>query len=413
MDSEVEYLINIFKDYKKEVFRHRYPKDLFGDLEGDSKEEKQSSLKKKFRRLMINYASDKYDRYKSEELSELAKDIQAKIIILKDAALERIENDTYDARVDPLNDNGYSAIIVGKRKYEIIDLFTRKDMFDIYRAEFENDNGSEQVWIKMTRSTDDNGLPFDNDTIQFNNDSILREAKTLKHFDSIKDPDFQKIRPKHFPFLLDSFKFRGGTGDKKDRRGMQAEVIKDFSGIDLISFREKWDGKVPLYHVCWIMERALSGLHHLNDNMVLHGNIHPAGMYIRELNHNVIIGDFSFSIIDYNSKRAKYVGATDGFTAPEIYRGVEPDQKTDVFSLGMCVLYLLGGKVEERELPSKFKMLSDQIVNVKATENIREFILALVKEDPRLRIDSAWEAYWKLKKLRLEAFGKPIFIPVV
>lgn len=413
MDSEVEYLINIFKNKKKEVLECRYPKDLFGDLEGSSKKERLTSLKKKFRKMMIDYASDRYDRYKSKELSELAKDVQAKIIVLKDVAFERIDNDTYDARINPLNDNGYSAIIVGKRKYEIVELLIRKDMADIYRAEFENGDGSEQVWIKMARNTDNDGLPLDNDMIQFNNDSILREAKALKHFDSIKDPEFQNVRPKHYPFLLDSFKFRGGTGDKKDRRGMQAEVIKDFGGIDLISFREKWNGKVPLYHVCWIMERALSGLHHLNDNMVLHGNVHPAGMYIREKNHNVIMGDFSFSIIDYDSKRAKYVGATDNFTAPEVYKGVEPDQKTDVFSLGMCVLYLLGGKVKERELPIEFKMLPDQVANAKAVEKLREFILSLIKEDPRLRTDSAWEAYWELKKLRLEAFGKPIFIPIV
>lgn len=415
MDFEINTLIDIFRDYKNKIYKYKYSEEMFEDIDGKTVNEKMESLKKKFKKLMQDYAADKYSRYNSKELFNISSEIQRKIIELEKDAEEKVVNGTYGKRIGLVNTNGYSVIIVDNREYRIYKVLARKDMADIHRGEYVNGSTPEPVWIKISRDTDDDGDPLDSDAIKFNNDSIANEILTLKDLDTIKDPCFQKVRKQHFPVLLDNFEYLPNmdTGDdhQEDPVARQASVIKYFKGYDLVTLREKYPKGVPLYHACWILARLLSATGYLHFNRRLNGNITPSGIYVIPQDHNVVMGDFMFSIRDLDSKQARYIGITPFYTAPEVDRNTMPHPRTDMYSLGMCMVYLLGGDVEKRILPNSFEMIQGQkVVNMDGIERIRNLILSFINKHPLARSDDAWKAYHQLSKLRKETFGKQEFI---
>ncbi len=408
MDFEINTLIGIFRDYRKKIYKYKYSEEMFENLNGKTVNEKMESLKNKFKKLMQDYAADKYSRYNSKELFHISSEIQRKIIELEKDAEEKVTNGTYGEKTGPVNTNGHSTVIVDKREYRIFEILARKDIADIHRGEYMNGNKPELVWIKISRDTDDDGDPLDEDSIEFNNNSIVNEILTLKDLDTIKDPVFQKVRKQHFPVLLDSFEYPSSAD--MDNQTRKASVIKYFKGYDLVTLREKFPKGVPLYHVCWILARLLSATGHLHFNKRLNGNITPSGIYVIPQDHNVIMGDFTFSIRDFDSKQTRYIGITPFYTAPEVDKNTIPHPRTDMYSLGMCMVYLLAGNVEKRTLPDSFEMIPDQKINADGIERIRNLILSFVNKHPLARSDDAWRAYHQLSKLRKEMFGKQEFI---
>lgn len=394
---EIDVLMEIFENFRDKICRYKYPEELFGELKGNSVDDKLVSLKGKFKKLLQDYSADKYDHYHNKELFDLSSDIARRIIECGRIAEEQIGNGTYGKKNNSAKN--FSVINVGNRKYRIYDLMIREDFVDIFRGEF-GDNGNAEVLVKIARNTDGDGYLLDDEVVQLNNDSIANEIRILKYINSINDLGFQKVRPKHYPILLDEFMF-------EDRRAL---VLKYFDGYDFVTLREKFEKGVPLYHACWMMERALSAIGYLNFNKILLGNIIPAGIYVIPQDHNVIFGDYTFSVMDYTSKQAKYIGFTEYFTAPEVKKKAAPHPRSDIFSLGMNMVYILGGNIEKNTLPDSFEMIPGQKVDMDGVERIRCLILSFINKHPQARSYDAWKAYHQLRDLRRETFGAARFI---
>ncbi len=178
----------------------------------------------------------------------------------------------------------------------------------------------------------------------------------------------------------------------------------------MIALKEKFKDGIPLYHACWIMERMLSAAGHLHFNNILLGNVLPSGIYVFPDDHNVRFTDYTFSLSDYTQKDKKYIGFNKEYTAPEVMQKTIPHPKIDLYSIGMNILYILGGDVEMHTLPTSFVMLPNQKVNINSIERIRSFIFSLTAKNPRLRLEDAWKAYHQLKQLRKDTFPITEFI---
>jgi serine/threonine protein kinase len=82
------------------------------------------------------------------------------------------------------------------------------------------------------------------------------------------------------------------------------------------------------------------GLQALHQAEVLHGDLKPANIILREPSRTPVITDFGTSLWLGASHNPSWKGGTPGYIAPEILRGEESTKGADLFSLGV-VLYQL------------------------------------------------------------------------
>lgn len=145
---------------------------------------------------------------------------------------------------------------------------------------------------------------------------------------------------------------------------------------------------------CWIAQRLLNGLHYLHSNGVIHGDVKPPNVIVQPKVHNAVLVDFGLSSIKPKST-SKAVGYTPVFAAPEIIEGRPPLPESDIYSLGLTMIYTLGGDPLAKTYPGG------------VPDPIQQYFNGFVCYNPLDR--SSWEKedlVQKLSNVRLEVFGR-------
>lgn len=162
----------------------------------------------------------------------------------------------------------------------------------------------------------------------------------------------------------------------------------------------------------FLYEAAL-GLEYLHERNIVHGSLRGSNILIGS-DHLAKLANFDLRnvVLSYfaieNSNLARWV-------SPENVRGEEPSFASDVFSLGMCVLEAVTGKVpmsiEQTNLfwrPKRFDELELEIRDI-MNENQRELVLAMCRTNPRERVKiefvvSKLETFAELEAAALEGY---------
>lgn len=146
--------------------------------------------------------------------------------------------------------------------------------------------------------------------------------------------------------------------------------------------------------VCWITQRLLNALHYLHSKGVIHGDVKPSNVIVQPHEHNAVLVDCGLASLRPTSA-TKAVGYTPVFVAPEITQGKPPIPESDLYCLGLTMIYALGGdpiaKMTPENVPKQLQHFCDQ----------------LVQYDPMDRPN--WEKcdlVSKLSDIRLEVFGR-------
>jgi serine/threonine protein kinase len=153
------------------------------------------------------------------------------------------------------------------------------------------------------------------------------------------------------------------------------------------------DGLDP-EHVAWITERILNILKYLHMHGVVHGDVKPQNVIVQTEMHTVTLVDYGLSEIKPTSKDESK-GYTEYFAAPEAIDGKTPIPESDLFGLGMTMIYMLGGDVANIRVPST------------TPEPMAKFIKELIRREP-LRRPRVWQEDLceTIKQVREEAFGR-------
>jgi serine/threonine protein kinase len=109
--------------------------------------------------------------------------------------------------------------------------------------------------------------------------------------------------------------------------------------------------KLDPEHVAWITDRALNTLKFLHFNGVVHGDVKPQNLIIQEQNHGMVLVDYGLSAIR-PGRGAMAKGYTPYFAPPEQISGSVLLPESDFFSLGVTMIYALGGSIDGRRVPS-------------------------------------------------------------
>ena len=103
--------------------------------------------------------------------------------------------------------------------------------------------------------------------------------------------------------------------------------------------------------------------------------------------------DYGLSTLKPKSK-TKTLGCTEAFAAPEQLAGRPPIPETDIFGLGMTMVYALGGNIKSGVYPTSVPV------------ELQEYFNQMIVRDPRKRPQSADELIKPLSKLREDLFGR-------
>jgi serine/threonine protein kinase len=156
-------------------------------------------------------------------------------------------------------------------------------------------------------------------------------------------------------------------------------------------------GRLDPEHVAWITERVLNILMYLHYHGVIHGDLKPQNIIIQPESHTVVLVDYGLSIIR-PTRETDVKGFTWYFSPPEQMDGSVLLPESDLYSLGMTMIYALGGGLEQvkaREVPRD------------VPDAVCEFIRSLIVRNALFRPN--WEQkniFEHFQDIRLKSFGR-------
>jgi serine/threonine protein kinase len=118
--------------------------------------------------------------------------------------------------------------------------------------------------------------------------------------------------------------------------------------VEAGSLRELVEGQGPLDYVraCQLAAEAADALAHAHQMGIVHRDVKPANLLLSRTGR-VKVADFGLARVEDPSDLSNFLAESVGtpqFVAPEILQGVAATAKSDVYSLGATLWYLLTGK---------------------------------------------------------------------
>jgi len=183
----------------------------------------------------------------------------------------------------------------------------------------------------------------------------------------------------------------------KMKDGTTAIVMSYISGPTWAEVIEK-NGAMHPEHVTWLAERILNALRfiHLQAGLI-HGDVKPEKIILQPEKIMAVLVGFEFSLTKPDSNtRSK--GFSEIFSSLEATEGMPLLPASDLYSLGMTMIYALNGDLEETK---------KRIVPESTPDPLCDFIKRLTVEDVRER--PSWEdedLCETLYDIKVKSFGK-------
>ena len=319
------------------------PLNLYERLQVSPRAEKEV-LQAAYRALMVKYHPDKTrEQTLAQHLNEA-----------KDVLLDDKKRKEYDESLSAVKSKEIG-------NYEVLELIATGGFGKTYKA--RHILLDEVVCIKQA-----------NEISPAYEDVLIKEAKAI-----------WDLRHSSLPAMRELLRLDDGS---------LALVMSYIPGPTLEKIIEKV-GSLEAEHVAWIAERALSALWYLHMHGVIHGDVKPQNIIVQPENHAIVLVDFGLSAVK-PSKSMRSEGYTPYFAPPEQQKQLGPLlPESDFYSLGMTMIYALGGDIGKKRVPSK------------TPDVLAEFIGKLIQYDIKTR--PTWEKrnlVDEISDIREKAFGR-------
>jgi serine/threonine protein kinase len=227
---------------------------------------------------------------------------------------------------------------------------------------------------------------------------VLDEKVCIKHNINISDYDTKlfiseaksiwELRHHSLPAVRDMVLLDDGSC---------ALVMSFIEGPTLAQLADKYKKKgeeLDPENVCWLMERVLDALRYMHWHGVVHGDVKPQNIIVQPDNHTCVLVDFGLSKVKPNRKTGAE-GYTPAFASPEALNFKTQLPESDLYSLGLTMIYAVGGDPLKKRVPTSLP------------KPIRDFISDLVVFDISQR--PCWDKFdllEKLREIRVDVFGR-------
>ena len=283
-------------------------------------------------------------------------------------ALRKLERGTFGdplASFEPAPDEVDYCITTPRGRYQVTAGLAQGQLSTVYSGH-RNQNPIDRIVIKIA---DD----------ESSNERLQQETQVLRQLHGEASP----LRI-HLPRYLNQFK----TDD-----GRLGNILSYAEGYDLHAIRRYYPQGIDPVHSIWIFRRALSILGYAHSRGILHGNVEPAHLIVRPWDHNLVLVDWTCAVVNPARTGAGFQHQHPIYSAPEVAERKNPLPSADLYSLGLCMIYLLGGDPSTQQMPDSVDI------------RLQRFIKFFVRSSPIGRAQDAWEMFHKLKVLRDEIFG--------
>lgn len=162
-------------------------------------------------------------------------------------------------------------------------------------------------------------------------------------------------------------------------------VVLDFVAGETLESYVKGRGALPEDEACRLIENICEAADDLHEHGVIHRDISPA---------NIIVSSSGAHLIDLGISRMGGTGAahdtlpfgTPGFAAPEQYGFTETDKRSDVYSIGRVLGYMLTG-VNPKDEGFEARIANDEAFSA----SLRDIVWRACEFDRGARFQSAHE----------------------
>jgi serine/threonine protein kinase len=347
--------------------------DVFGDLIDPAGNSSQMALlERSFTGLSETVNPELYKSFPNDR--EMAEEARDKLRLFYEKAKDRIEIEVYGQKRNNVMINyGRPAFQTEKRSYYLGEPIIEGDLATVYDGEcVMGDEFAGRVAIKIISD------PADNDLAR-------NEIRALKLLHSKGG-----AQRKHLPVLLDHFV------TDRDQVGIVLRYLDNC--YDFSSVKEKYKKGVPEKHAVWMLNRLLSAIGYAHSLGIVHGNIDPSHLMVRPKDHNLFILDWSYSITDPKHTGEGFKVLNEKFSAPEVGQRKPPLPASDLYSIGLCMIDILGGDVEAKTLPDN------------VNEELQKFLKFFCLNSPQQRAQDAWQMHGQLETLVVRLWGPKKFL---
>lgn len=258
------------------------------------------------------------------------------------------------------------AVTAGANRYQLEARQMVGDIAAVHRGRgVEGPRAGLEVAAKLALDRGDNAL-------------ILAEVQALQRLQAAEGAQRRQL-----PELLDLFQVGERAGS----------IMTWMGGLDGVALRERFPGGIPPEHVIWIGRRLLSVAGFAHKHGVVHANIEPAHLIVRAEDHHVSLVDWCWSVTEPARTRQGFRVYNPDYSAPEVQEKKPPLPAADLYSIGRCLLFLLGGDLVSGEMPAR------------VDDRLQRFIRYLTRPSPLQRAQDAWDMFVELERVRAAIHG--------
>lgn len=329
-------------------------------------------------RLLIDHLSVEVSRFRevlNPAAYSLPDDVLAataareKFELLYEASLRKASHGLY--ALDGFNQlsppSGGRKIVVDGVSYTVGPQRHLGEHSTLYEAHFPHDGGSAKAMIRVAHTSAD--APFLNNEIRIL-DRLHRK---------VADKELGYWR--YLPFIFGRFSAR-------DRIGIVYRWFDGVTATDIRMNRLHRDG-VDQRHMIWMYDRMINLLGYIHNRGVIHGRIEPDRLLVRPSNHNVMLTGWSQAVYKPGITGERVQSGHDSpFLAPEVNTTGAIGPWTDIYSLGKCMIWIVGGNPHTNKMPDTVH------------PKIQRFLQSTVRESPGARPQDAWQLYKAQNRLK-------------
>lgn len=364
IDAELQRVCKI-------IMEAEHSEDIFGVIKGDE-EFLLQAIKKTYHRLSLIVHPD---RCRDPCAKEMLDEAFAKLSDFYKEAQEQIKGGLYGKRLskESAEERGFT-IKTREREYRIKSTIAEGDISIVYGGDYEDNGSMNAIAVKVVKDSTDN-------------DFMRNEIKILRLFQSE-----QSEHNKHLPVFLDQF---------KTNENQLSSILRYIDGYDFRAIREKYVEGAPQEHAAWMLERLLSITGFSHSKGIIHCNIEPSHIIARPRDHNIFLIDWSYAVVDFFHSGGRFKVFNEEYSAPEAAENKLPIPASDLYSIGKCMIYLLGGNIKTNSMPSVID------------ERFQRLIQFFVRESHLQRAQDSWEMHENLRELRTKIFGPKRFLEFI
>jgi serine/threonine-protein kinase len=194
-----------------------------------------------------------------------------------------------------------------------------------------------------------------------------------------------KLRHPSCPAFLDYLEEPGDVG--------QLIVLSFIDGTPMDKILDT-KGPIDDEHICWILDRILSGLSYLHGkHRIVHCDLKPANAILDIEDHQVTLVDFGLATLKPNDKTLAK-GGTPGYIPPEFALGFPPIPASDIYSVGKIGIALAGGDVNSGEPPKNMPSA------------LSSLLLRMIRRDPIERPQAVDPLRGEITQIRQRVWGR-------